>query len=158
MAHRINRFFLNLIISQKCVFTWAKSAWRAFRGTTEESWEASTSLRRTSVWVREAVGPRSAGGSSTWTGGTSGVWGEGKVLAAEISWVGVGLHKDKWSSQHYQSIRTCLTSGVTDIQLLPAATRSLSLFSQSRVLMKRLLISLDLWMYNTGLARPPLST
>lgn len=45
--------------------TWAKSAWRASRGTTEESWEASTSLRRERVCVREPVGPKSAGGSST---------------------------------------------------------------------------------------------
>lgn len=47
------------------IFTWAKSAWRASRGITEESWEASTSLRRARVWLRDAVGPRSGGGSST---------------------------------------------------------------------------------------------
>lgn len=57
--------FLTLILVQKCTFTWAKSAWRASRGTTEESWEASTSLRRESVWLRDVVGPRSGGGSST---------------------------------------------------------------------------------------------
>lgn len=47
------------------LFTWTKSACRASRGTTEESWETRTSRSRVSVWFRAELGPRSTGGNST---------------------------------------------------------------------------------------------
>ena len=46
----------------------AKSVRRASRGTTDESCDERISCSRRSVWLREEVAPRSAGGNSTCQG------------------------------------------------------------------------------------------
>lgn len=50
--------------------TCTKSARRASKGTTEESCDARRSRSKVSVWLKAELGPRSGGGSSTWTNRT----------------------------------------------------------------------------------------